>query len=104
MTSIAIARVQSPEAADFFKLRFTGCQTYFDFQVGLAPVGGEFEVLVETDYPASAEEIRSHLISLMFQELAGLCREKARVSSMFHELTARCRDTAQGAPRKGTRK
>lgn len=44
-------------------------QTYMNFQVKFAPVGGSFDVIVESNYNGSKKEISGMLNYLMFCEI-----------------------------------
>lgn len=52
-----------------------------DFRVGLAPLGGGFAVLIETDYEASEEELRAMLMSSMFHDLEFMCRQQPQTAA-----------------------
>lgn len=44
-------------------------QTYMDFRVTVCPVGGSFNVNVETDYKADESEIRAFIMGLLACEV-----------------------------------
>ena len=69
MTTITVANVSKPEAAQKFVDAING-KTYMNFQVKFAPIGGSFNVLVETAYDAPREEIADMLTGLMFSTIA----------------------------------
>ena len=68
MTSISIARVTKKEQAQKFAEAING-QSYMNFQVLICPAGGEFEVIVETDYTDNEAEAQGMLNYLMFSEI-----------------------------------
>jgi phosphatidylethanolamine-binding protein (PEBP) family uncharacterized protein len=63
-----IARVCKPESAQRF-VEVISEQSYMKFQVDVCPAGGEFAVVVSTDYDAPKEEIDGMLMHLMFLEI-----------------------------------
>lgn len=72
LTVIEIS-TESPEtAADkVFKLEKTigGKNSYMNFKVYAAPVGGAHMITVETTYPATEKKIRDFLMYLLFYAL-----------------------------------
>jgi hypothetical protein len=63
-----ITRTSDRARAERFKAAVHG-RTYMDFRVLVCPAGGEFSIVVESSYPAPAEEVRGMLLHLMAAEI-----------------------------------
>ena len=68
MTSISIARVINKENAQKF-INAIQNETYMKFNVIVCPAGGEFEVIVETNYTDNQEEAQRMLNLVMFDAI-----------------------------------
>jgi hypothetical protein len=65
ITSIKVGNVCRSTGAQKFMDAIQG-QTYMNFNVFVCPVGGSFDVIVETSYQASKKDITAMLMDLMF--------------------------------------
>ena len=68
---IILTNVIHPEAAAPLVGYLEG-RSYMNLRVGLAPAGGSFDVVVETDRPdTSEEELREMVLELLAQKVMG---------------------------------
>jgi hypothetical protein len=69
LTTIDLGRM-SKEQGDRLAKKLNG-QTFMDFQIQVAPDGGEWGITAQTSYNASADEILGMFLYVMASELAG---------------------------------
>lgn len=69
MQSVTITNTTNTERAEKIKEIFQG-KTYMNFNVGICPVGGSFDVIVETQYETTQEEFTAFVIDFMADNLA----------------------------------
>lgn len=69
-TMISLGANFEKEDGEKIKARLHG-KSYMNFEVLVCPVGGSFEIFVQTDYEESRVEILEFLVGLMACELVG---------------------------------
>ncbi|MHC4296457.1 MAG: hypothetical protein ACYS7Y_04080 [Planctomycetota bacterium] len=71
MACCKITNVTSKESQTFIKLkRVLQDKSYMKFQVSACPVGGSFDVMVETAYDTTDEELKDFLLYILAEEVA----------------------------------
>ena len=66
MVSLSVARVIHQENADKFVKAIESKKSYMNFKVLVCPAGGEWEVIVTTDYTDDEREALEFLNYIMF--------------------------------------
>jgi len=69
VTSVTLLTVGKPEEAAGLRWALDG-QTYMKFRITVCPVGGMFNVNVETEYEAGQEEIKDFLLFVLATRVA----------------------------------
>lgn len=62
-----VTRRNSPRVAKLKKVLQD--QTYMKFQVNVCPIGGSCDVIVETDYDTTDEELKDFLLYVLSEEV-----------------------------------
>lgn len=66
MPTIQLANVTSKDSPTIERLnRILHGKTYMNFNIVVCPAGGSFDVLAETNYDASEEEVRDFLLFVL---------------------------------------
>lgn len=68
MTQIKLTNVCYADSPVVGRLKRILSQTYMQFRVLVCAVGGSFDVMAETDYDASEDEIREFLLFVLASE------------------------------------
>lgn len=73
MNGIIIGNVSSKDSPQAAKIYYAlNGYTYMNFQVRFVPIGGSFDIWVESEYDCSESEFRDFLLSYMTNQIMGI--------------------------------